>query len=133
MTAISASPLLHRALLLDAVATGATALLVTVGAGVLADPLGLPQGLLRGAGLVLSPFVGFVSWTATRESPPARAVRAIIGLNAAWVVASVMLLVSGWVDPTPLGHAFVIAQALAVGVFAESQVIGLRRARAAIA
>ena len=47
---------LRRVLLLDAVATGATALLAVALAGPLAGWLGLPVGLLRGAGLILIPF-----------------------------------------------------------------------------
>ncbi len=56
--------------------------------------------------------------------------RAIIALNVLWVAGSIGLLMSGYVAPTMLGHAFVIAQALAVGVFAELQFIGLRRTQA---
>ena len=33
----------------------------------------------------------------------------------------------GWLQPTPLGNAFIIAQALFVGVMAELQFIGLKR------
>ena len=40
-----------------------------------------------------------------------------------------MLLLSGWIEPTGLGYAFVIFQAVVVGVFAELQVMGLRRER----
>lgn len=133
MTHIVPSSFLHRALLLDAVATAGTALLLALGAGFLDGPLGLPEPLLRGAGVILVPFVGFVAWAATRTDPPVRAIRAIIGLNAAWVAGSLVLLVSGWVLPTGLGYAFVIGQALVVGLFAELQAVGLRRARIAAA
>src|SRR5690606_17937246 len=57
---------LRQVLLLDAVATGATALLLGLGAGLLAGPLGLPEALLHGAGLILVPFVVLVAWTASR-------------------------------------------------------------------
>jgi hypothetical protein len=39
------------------------------------------------------------------------------------------LLIGDWVDPTSLGYGFVIAQAVAVGLFAELQVLGLRDVR----
>jgi hypothetical protein len=58
-------------------------------------------------------------------------VQAIIALNVLWVAGSIGLLVSGWVAPTALGYAFVIAQAIVVGVFAELQFVGLRRSEAA--
>lgn len=130
MTATAPSPLLRRALWLDAAASGATALLLLAGAGLLADLLSLPEVLLRGAALVMLPFIALVCWAATRSRPAPGVVRVIVAMNAAWVVASVVLLVAGWVDPSPLGYAFVIAQAVAVAVFAELQVIGLGRARA---
>jgi hypothetical protein len=127
------STFLHRALLLDAVATGTTATLLLAGAGLLAGPLGLPVGLLRGAGLALVPFVALVAWAGLRPYPPRRVIWTVIVLNAAWVIGSLALLVGGWVAPTTLGTAFVIAQAVVVGVFAELQLLGLRRTAAASA
>lgn len=127
------STFLHRALPLDAVATGATAALLLAGAGLLAEPLGLPAGLMHGAGLVLVPFVALVHWTGLRPVPPRGAAWAIVGLNAAWVLASLGLLVVGSVVPTAAGTALVIGQAVVVGAFGEFQAIGLRRARTASA
>ena len=46
---------LRRALVLDALASGATGLLMIAGAGLVEGLLGLPAALLRGAGLVLCP------------------------------------------------------------------------------
>jgi hypothetical protein len=60
-------------------------------------------------------------------------VHATIALNVLWVAASIGLLLSGWVAPTLLGYAFVIAQAVVVGAFAELQIIGLRRTQVATA
>jgi hypothetical protein len=127
------STFLRRVLMLDAVATGATALLAVALASTLAGWLGLPAGLLRGAGLILIPFVALVAWTAARAQTPAGAVWTIIAMNGAWVIASVGLLLSGLVAPTLWGTAFVIAQAVVVGAFAELQIIGVRRAAAAAA
>jgi hypothetical protein len=50
--------------------------------------------------------------------------------NALWVVDSLLLLVSGWVSPTSAGYAFVIAQALVVLMYADFQIVGLRRSGA---
>jgi hypothetical protein len=119
--------LLRFALIADAVASGATALLMLAGAGLLSDLLGLPVELMRYAGLALVPFVAFVAFVGTRSDIPRGAATAVIVLNVAWVVGSLALLVSGKVSPTALGHAFVLVQAIAVGVFAELQWIGLRR------
>ena len=121
------STFLHRALALDAAASGATGLLMIAGAGLLEGLLGLPPALLRWAGIVLLPYVTFVAFTATRETISRPAVWAIIAANALWAIASALLLVSGWVTPTALGYAFVILQAVVVAVLGELQYMGLRR------
>ena len=124
---------LRYALLADAAASGATGLLLIAGAGLLEGFLGLPIALMREAGLVLVPYVAFVAWVGTRETISRPAVQAVIALNVLWVAGSIGLLVSGWVAPALLGYAFVIAQAMVVGVFAELQFIGLRRTGTATA
>lgn len=124
---------LRFALIADAVASGATGLMMIAGADLLTGLLGLPVALLREAGLLLVPYVALVAYVGTRQNIPHGAVKAVITLNVLWVLASVGLLVSGFVTPTALGYAFVIFQATVVGVFAELQLIGLRRERAAMA
>ena len=54
-------------------------------------------------------------------------------LNAVWTLDSVLLLFSGWIEPNGLGYAFVIGQAVIVGVFAELEIIGIRRATTPLA
>jgi hypothetical protein len=127
------SPFLRRALLADAVISGGTGILMAASAGFVDGLLGLPAVLLREAGILLLPFAALVGWLATRERPPLGAVKTVIVVNGAWVAASLLLLVSGWVAPTLLGYAFVIAQALVVAVFAELQFMGLRKPIAAMA
>lgn len=124
---------LRYALLADAVASAATGLLMIAGAGLLEGLLGLPVALMREAGLVLVPYVAFVAWVGTRTVIPHGAVQTVIALNVLWVSGSVLVLASGWVAPTALGYAFVIAQAAAVGLFAALQFIGLRRPQTAAA
>lgn len=121
---------LRFALLADAVASGATALMMVAGADLLTGLLGLPVSVMRYAGLVLVPYVAFVAFIGTRQHISHGAVKAIVAMNIAWVLASVGLLAGGFVAPTALGYAFVIFQAVVVGVFAELQVIGLRREQA---
>jgi hypothetical protein len=127
MSTIHPSPFLRKSLMLDAVATGATAALLIAGAGLLDALLGLPVALMREAGLILVPFVAFVAWVGTREEVARGAVWTIIATNALWVAASIGLLVGGWVTPTVLGYAFIIAQAAVVALFAELQYAGLKR------
>lgn len=120
--------LLRRVLLADAAVSVVSGLLLALAAGPLADPLGLPPLLLRVAGIVLLPFAALLWHLATRPAVPRRGVWAVIVLDALWVVESGALLLSGWVAPTGLGTAFVIAQALVVLGFAEATWMGLRRA-----
>jgi len=122
-----ASTYLRRALVLDAVASGATALLVIAAAGRIDGLLGLPAALLRGAGLVLVPYVAFVMFVATRARIEPAAVWVIIASNALWALASFAVLLSGQLAPTGLGIAFVAAQAIVVALLGELQYMGLRR------
>jgi hypothetical protein len=118
---------LRYALLADAIASGATGLLLIVGAGLLESFTNIPVALAREAGLVLIPYVAFVATVGTRENIMRGAVWAIIAANAVWALASVALLVSGWIAPNVLGVIFVAMQAAVVAVFGELQFIGLRR------
>jgi hypothetical protein len=119
---------LRRALLLDAAASGAMGALLLVAAGPLESRLGLPASLLYWVGALLIPFAGLLIWIASLAPPPHGVVRAIVGGNALWVVASVLLLASGSVAPTRLGVLFVLAQAAAVALFAYLEHDGQRRA-----
>ena len=127
MAHVPMSRSLRLVLCADAVASGATAALLVAGANVLERWLGLPVALMREAGLVLVPYVLLVAFIASRPAVAVAAVNAIIAVNAAWTAASVLLLVSGWVSPTLLGVAFVLAQALAVGAFGVLQYVCLRQ------
>jgi hypothetical protein len=118
---------LRFALLADAIASSATGLLLIAGAGLLESFTNIPVALAREAGLVLIPYVAFVATVGTLENIMRGAVWAIIAANAVWALASVALLVSGWIAPNVLGVIFVAMQAAVVAVFGELQFIGLRR------
>jgi hypothetical protein len=66
-------------------------------------------------------------WRHSRNSVPAGTWLVIAG-NAAWVAASALLLVGGWVTPTLLGYGFVIVQAAAVTLLAAIEYAGILRA-----
>jgi hypothetical protein len=130
---MSSSVFLRRALLVDAAASGLTGALMLAGAGMLTDLLGLPAALLRGAGLVLVPYVAFVAIVAARAHISTAAVWAVIACNAVWTVASVALVIDGFVTPTALGTVFVIGQAVAVAALGVLQYVALRRPQIALA
>jgi hypothetical protein len=128
---LNPSPLLRHTLVADAVISGATGLLMLLGASLLESLLGVPAALLRYAGVSLLPFAVLLLFLATRPGLPRKAVVAVIAANLAWVVASVLLLVSGEIAPTTIGVGFVVFQAVAVAAFADLQYVGLRRSAAA--
>ena len=125
------STFLRWVLFIDAATCVATGLLMMVGSGALDQFLGLPTELLRYAGVSLLPFAAFLVYLAMRESFSRSMVWAVILLNALWTVDSLLLLLTGWVDPTELGYLFVVAQALGVAMLAGLEYVGLRKSAAA--
>lgn len=128
---IRSSQFLRRALAADAVFSGVAAVLLTADAGMLAPLLQLPEALLRETGVFLIAYTALVGWLATRSAAPKALVMLVVAGNAAWTVGSLALLFSGAVSPNLLGEAFVVVQAVATGVLAELQYIGLRRSDSA--
>lgn len=127
MTLLQPSPLLRLTLKADALAGGAMGLLMALAAQPLGQLLGLPFVLLLVAGIVLLPLALVLYWMSNQPALLRTGVWAVIALNALWVVESAALLVTGYVQPTALGYAFVIGQALVVLLFAELEFFGLRR------
>jgi hypothetical protein len=120
--------LLRFALRLDALASGASAVLALAGSPWLTELLGTPATLLWPTGLFLLVWAAALWWVASRPAINAAAVWAIIALNLLWVIDSVVLVAAGWFALTVLGTVFVLVQALAVAVFADLEFVGLRRA-----
>ncbi|WP_262030823.1 hypothetical protein [Microvirga sp. Mcv34] len=133
MMTIQSSPLLRQALVADATTSATFGLMLLIGAGTLSGIFGLPDMLLRIAGLVLLPYAAFIGWLGLREQIHKPVAWAVVLGNALWVLDSALLLMSGWVSPTSAGYAFVIAQALVVLMYAEFQYVGLRRSTEALA
>ena len=129
-SSLAASPLfLRRVLWLDAatgVATGALQLLLS---GLLASLLGLPETLLVATGWALFGYVVLISFIATRQFVPEGLVWLLIIANLLWVAGCMALLLLGdLVTPTLAGKVFIAVQAVAVGLLAELQWVGLRKA-----
>lgn len=130
---VSAPTFLRRVLALDAVSSAVMGAVLVLAVTPLSSLLSLPASLLTWSGVSLLPFAAFVGWLATRELPPRAGVWVVVACNALWAVDSLVLLASGWVEPTFLGTAFVVVQALFVAVLAELQFFGLRRTRRLVA
>jgi len=117
---------LRRILALDSLSCLAMGLLMGLGAAALAPLFGLPEPLIRIAGLVLLPLAAFIGWLASRPLPPRPLVWILILGNLGWTAESFATLAQQ--EATPLGTAFVAAQALAVLGLAGLEYLGLRKA-----
>ena len=123
MTELTLTPgrsLLRPALVLDAAVTGLNGVAYLAAAGQLEDVLGLPASWLRIAGVVLVAFAAFVALVS--RQPSSAAVRAIVAVNVAWVVGSLVFAIAGWGSPETVGTVWIVLQAIVVAGFAELQV-----------
>jgi hypothetical protein len=130
MTTVQTSTFLRRILLLDAVSCAGMGLLMVTFSGWLAGVLSLPVELLQQASVVLLPFALLLAFLSTRARLPRAAVWAVIVANAIWAIDSILLLFTGWVQPSLLGYVFVAGQAAFVAVMVELEYIGLRKSAA---
>jgi hypothetical protein len=130
MNFASSPRFLPTVLWIDAASAAASGGLQVAAATLLAGWLGLPAGLLTASGVALFAFAALAAWAARGRPVPRAGVYLLIAGNAAWVVGCLELLFTG-AGLTLLGQAFLVVQALFVGVLAELQWIGLRRAPAA--
>src|SRR5690349_9307372 len=116
---------LRRVLALDSLSCLAMGLLMGLEAAALAPLFGLPEPLVRFAGLALLPLAAFIGWLATRPNPPRPLVWLVILGNLGWTAESFITL--GQSQATPLGTAFVSAQAVAVLGLAMLEYAGIRK------
>ena len=117
---------LRRILALDALSCLAMGLLMGLAAAALAPLFGLPEPLIRIAGLALLPLAAFIGWLASRPNPPRPLVWIVILGNLGWTAESFVTL--GQSHATALGTAFVSAQAVAVLGLALLEYVGVRKA-----
>jgi len=128
MTTIT--PFLRNVLIADAATSAAAGLLLIGGADLLSGLLGLPSGLLFWSGVALIPFVATLVLVARASTIPAGVIPAIIAINFAWIAGSLFVAFGPLFAPTIIGKVFVCVQVAAVFLFAELQVMDLRRVNA---
>ncbi|WP_129669546.1 hypothetical protein [Phytoactinopolyspora endophytica] len=125
---IRETPLLRWALEIDGAVSALNGLAYVVAAGAIGDRLGLSTALLVPIGAFLVVYGAALVVMSMRPRLGRGAVRAVIVLNALWVVDSLVVAFSGWFDPQGIGIAWILAQAVVVAGFATAQALGLRRA-----
>lgn len=130
MTAVR-STFLRTVIGLDAAACGVMGAAFAFDAGWLAGPLGLSPALMQPVGLFLVGYAALLAWLASRPALPRAVVWSLVGFNLLWAVESIALVALGWAQPTTLGLAVVVGQALAAVVVADLQYLSMKRARAA--
>lgn len=127
---VTASRLLRRSLFANAVFSGANGLVAVFAGARVAAWLGdVPPWVVRGLGAGLVAFSLLVAWQA--RAPRRDGVDAIVAADAAWVAASVALVLAGAPGLSPQGVRIVLALALAVAVLAALQLAGLAARRPA--
>jgi hypothetical protein len=126
MNTIHPSRLLKAALLADAVASGAVALLHLLLNRYLSERLGLDSRLLLYTGLFLLGYANLLLVLAYSDRVWIKLLRFIIGGNAAWAAACLLLALMPGLAVMPLGAAFLGMQALAVLALACCEYAGLR-------
>jgi hypothetical protein len=118
-------PLLREALKFDGFATLPSGVLVAALAGVLAEPLGIPTGVLIGAGLFFIAWGAAVLYLGTRPVINRRAAIAVGVVNVVCGVDGV--LVAEFAGLTTLGSIALLALSVAVVGIGALQLVASRR------
>ena len=126
MSIFSSPRFLRTVLWADCASCTATAGLQLMAPAQLAQVLGLPAALLLESGFALVGVMAFVAWIASRAETPRSLAWVLVAGNFAWAAGCLVLATRG-VATSGLGLAYLVVQALAVGVLAELEWIGLRR------
>ena len=125
---------LRKALLADGVGCGIFsigALVVLVGPAELRAQLDVYPPLLVAAGSLALLGVALFPRMARRRRVSPTSIVLVIATNAGWAVACCAAVVLDWAQPSPGGAIVIVAQALATGLIAMLEWLGLQRTLAA--
>ena len=131
MSSQSENSFLRRVLLIDAATCVLAGLVMAAGAKFVNGLTAIPTGLLLPAGSILLPIAAFMAFVATRARLSRPAVWLIVAGNAAWVAASLYLMLGNAIAPNWWGQLFIGAQALAVALLTVLEYRGVARQPAA--
>lgn len=105
---------LARILTMDAATCAAMGALLVLAAGPICEITAIPTGLLFYAGVILIPIAIYMALVARAGTGSPLAVWLVILGNIGWVLASLALF--GLIAPNAIGVAFILMQALVVGL-----------------
>ena len=124
------SKLLRQALRGNGVFSAVSGLTLVFAAKPLATFMGLAWPLaLTITGLILLPYAAILFWATSQAQIDHRLAKTAIILDAGWVIGSILLLLTDWLNLSVAGNWTVALLAEAVLTFAILQAVGLRRAR----
>lgn len=122
-----AGGLLRNTLLFDAAFSITLSLICLLGAQAVAQWSGLAAPWLMVVGGLVLIYALELGWL-TLRTPDLRTIgRVTMLLDVAWVVASIVLLASGWLPLTTAGFWAIVVVADIVGIFAVLKFVDLRR------
>jgi hypothetical protein len=117
-------PILRQTLVADTISALAFAILCLDFTGEIAALTGLPASIVAIAGWICVPSALLFGFAAAR---PSRAIVTLIVVgNLGWVLASIAVWIAQFEGLTPLGHAVVIGQAIAVDALLMLEWRGLK-------
>ncbi|WP_314174972.1 hypothetical protein [Streptomyces winkii] len=115
------------ALKADGIVTGLNGLGYLALATVLEPFLGIGTSVHYAIGVFLVLYAAGVLVVGTRETINRTALGTVLVANLLWAALSVVTLFSGALSPTVAGEAWIVLQAVVVGLFAELQYVGMKR------
>lgn len=128
LTTGDSSTLLRRALVANALFSGASGVILALGARPLAAFLGLDNALyLIVTGVLLLLYAADLLYVATRPTVNRTAAWLAVALDLLWVTGSAAILLGGWLSLTTAGKWAVGIVAELVFLFALFQYLGIRR------
>ena len=127
MSIFSSPRFLRNVLLADALSCIACGVLQVFLHGTVTPLLGLGSSLVMGTGIFLLLYGVAVGLIALRDPLPRGLVWLLVVGNIGWGALCAILLLNGMLQPTMLGMAYVIVQAVTVLLLADLQWFGLWR------
>ncbi|WP_251020805.1 hypothetical protein [Streptomyces sp. ISL-98] len=128
----AASDLLRTSLRIDAWSTAVFGVVMLVGSEWLSGPLGLPTSWSVPFGVAMLGGAAALALIAGYPRIPSRLAAIVVVGNTLSCAAMLVLAFTSVIPLTGLGTAFMVVGALVVAVFAELELIGLRRSGNAV-
>lgn len=118
---------LKTLLTLDGATCALMGLILMPGAGLVSALTDIPAPFLFYAGALLLPVAVFMVLSARARTVPAWAASIAVLGNVLWVLASVLIPLTGAIEPNAPGWVLLLGQAVAVAMFARFEYEAMRK------